>query len=383
MIKVNHAIAYSGSSSEKEGETSWSFTPGTLWDTESNDVNSFVKKVYDRIGKSGKEHTEFKPTDESRAFPNLLKNYFDNTSNSKESFEILASVFTDYGLKKELKASRLNEGIVIVFVNFDHYSNPIFTINENGEDVEHPDHPAVHLASKFLVLMVRNTGALKFTDDLQISNVDVIDMKQLIQGAQIDIPRFMNSYPKIDFEKEHDNYISFVKGIGDIRDYFKKSMNAEDIVTNRESSENLSIAIEEFFSEYKLERDIKEDIKLKLYNFSKENKGQVKTIEQIEDEIDRCIPISNESARKSFIKFINEKNYEINDEFEIKENIIKTLVFIDLELGFAKLILSQSALGKVGENKKAKFNPANNELTFTATISNQEEINKILRIING
>ena len=58
-------------------------------------------------------------------------------------------------------------------------------------------------------------------------------------------------------------------------------------------------------------------------------------------------------------------------------------MFIDLELGFAKLILSQSALGKVGENKKAKFNPASNELTFTATISNQEEINKILRIING
>lgn len=231
--------------------------------------------------------------------------------------------------------------------------------------------------------MVRNTGALKFTDDLQISNVDVIDMKQLIQGAQIDIPRFMNSYPKIDFEKEHDNYISFVKGIGDIRDYFKKSMNAEDMVTNKKSSENLSVAIEEFFSEYKLERNTKEDIKLTLYNFSKENKNQVTTIEQIEDEIDRCIPISNENARKSFIKFINDKNYEINDEFEIKENIIKTLVFIDLELGFAKLILSQSALGKVGENKKAKFNPASNELTFTATISNQEEINKILSIING
>ncbi|WP_300478301.1 nucleoid-associated protein [Shewanella sp.] len=383
MIKVNHAIAYSGLSSEKDDETSWNFTPGTLWDTESKDVNSFVKKVYDRIGKSGKEHTEFKPTDEPRAFPNLLKNYFCNNSNSKESFETLASTFTDYGLKKELKASRLNEGIVIVFVNFDHYSDPIFTINENGEDVEHPDHPTVHLASKFLVLMVRNTGALKFTDDLQISNVDVIDMKQLIQGAQIDIPRFMNSYPKIDFEKEHDNYISFVKGIGDIRDYFKKSMNAEDMVTNKKSSENLSVAIEEFFSEYKLERNTKEDIKLTLYNFSKENKNQVTTIEQIEDEIDRCIPISNENARKSFIKFINDKNYEINDEFEIKENIIKTLVFIDLELGFAKLILSQSALGKVGENKKAKFNPASNELTFTATISNQEEINKILSIING
>ncbi|MBW3513768.1 nucleoid-associated protein [Shewanella sp. NKUCC01_JLK] len=383
MIKVNHAIAYSGLSSEKDDETSWNFTPGTLWDTESKDVNSFVKKVYDRIGKSGKEHTEFKPTDEPRAFPNLLKNYLCNNSNSKESFETLASTFTDYGLKKELKASRLNEGIVIVFVNFDHYSDPIFTINENGEDVEHPDHPTVHLASKFLVLMVRNTGALKFTDDLQISNVDVIDMKQLIQGAQIDIPRFMNSYPKIDFEKEHDNYISFVKGIGDIRDYFKKSMNAEDMVTNKKSSENLSVAIEEFFSEYKLERNTKEDIKLTLYNFSKENKNQVTTIEQIEDEIDRCIPISNENARKSFIKFINDKNYEINDEFEIKENIIKTLVFIDLELGFAKLILSQSALGKVGENKKAKFNPASNELTFTATISNQEEINKILSIING
>lgn len=382
MIKVNHAIAYSGLSSEKEGETSWSFTPGTLWDTESKDVNSFVKKVYDRIGKSGKEHTEFKPTDEPRAFPNLLKNYLCNNSNSKESFEILASTFTDYGLKKELKASRLNEGIVIVFVNFDHYSDPIFTINENGEDVEHPDHPTVHLASKFLVLMVRNTGALKFTDDLQISNVDVIDMKQLIQGAQIDIPRFINSYPKIDIEKEHDNYISFVKGIGDIREYFKKSMNAEDMVTNKKSSENLSAAIEEFFSEYKLERNIKEDINLKLYNFSKENKNKVTTIEQIEDEIDRCIPISNENARKSFIKFINDKNYEINDEFEIKENIIKTLVFIDLEFGFAKLTLIQSALGKIDENKKAKFNPASNEFTFTATISNQEEISKILRIIN-
>lgn len=382
MIRVNHAIAYSGSSSEREGDTLWDFTPGTLWDTESTAVNSFIQKVYEKIGKSGKEHTEFKSTDEPRAFPNLLKNHLKDGIDNKKNFEKLASIFTGYGLKNELKASRLSEGIVIVFVNFEHYSDPIYITDENGSDTEHPDYPIIHLASKFLVLMVRNTGALKFTDDLQISNIDVIDMKQLIQGALIDIPRFINSFPKIDIELENDNYISFVRGIGDIREYFKKSMHAENIVTNRKSSEVLSIAIEEFFTEYNLERNIKENIKLAIYNFSKENKGQVKTIEEIEFKIDQCIPDLNNNARAKFINFINDKGYEINDEFEIKENVIKNLVFIELDLGFAKLTLIQSALGSINENKKAKFNPSNNELTFTATISTNEEREKILRIIN-
>jgi len=54
-----------------------------------------------------------------------------------------------------------------------------------------------------------------------------------LQGARIDITRFMSE----EVEDEDKNNLCFIRGTGDVRKYFTESIGAEDIISNKTSSE--------------------------------------------------------------------------------------------------------------------------------------------------
>ena len=45
---------------------------------------------------------------------------------------------------------------------------------------------------RLLVLMLKNTDALRFKENLQLNPVDIIDLDKFLQGARIDITRFIS-----------------------------------------------------------------------------------------------------------------------------------------------------------------------------------------------
>lgn len=360
MTTVINAIAYQGTPILDDENNNWNFTKGNSWDCTSASVITFVDKVNNKIKGAGKEHTSFQKTAIPIEFPLLLKSY-KKSNQDVVNFEYFVHTFINGKLKDNIKSSRFDEGVVIVFVHF--------TDDNSGDE-------------SFLVLMLKNTGALQFTKDLQIKDIDVIDLKQFVQGCKVDVKRFIEKYPLKDND-DIDNHVSFIRGIGDIRDYFKKALLSEDVVTNKKSTENINLAVESFMLKNNLNRDERENVKSSLYAFSMEKKGQIVTPEQIENIIDKHLPLDKNDIKKTFVDFMNTHKYEVNDEFEMKELIIKKLVFLDLDIGFAKINLKTSSLGAINSEKKAIFNSDTRELTITTTINSQKQIDEINKILNG
>lgn len=377
MLQVVNAIAYKGTPEEHPDtkEKYWDLKVGAPWDVESLNVVKFVQESNKKIGGSGKEYSTFKTTPSKLDFPNLLKQHLDDAL----SFDDFHSAYAEKKLAPSLKSSRLEEGAVIVFVHYKIYEDPIVVVGEEEAEVNFED---LELKSdQFLVLMVRNTGALKFTDDLQIAETDVIDLKQFVQGCQIDLIRFKDKYGV-----ELDNFLTFYKGGAEIRDYFKDALFAESAITNKASSENVEKALNAFWQEHREEiddRTVRDQINSNVYTFSEENKGRVVTLQQISDIVDGCIPDSTPELRGQFSTFANESKFEINDEFELKSNIIKNLVYVDLDVGFAKLVLLKQSIGSTEDedNRQVKCNTETGEVTFTTTIEDQKQLDKIISIL--
>ncbi|CED71579.1 putative uncharacterized phage protein [Aliivibrio wodanis] len=382
MFKVLNAIAYKGATSENNDDRDWNLSPGSSWDANSENVIKFVQKVHEKINSGSKEYSTFKADAAPRSFPTILSEYLEVDGGI--SFSAFHQNFTEHSLKRELKNSRLEDGAVIVFIHYQLLKEQSQVIGENGISERVAIDELEIIGDKFVVLMVRNTGALKFTSDLQISEVDVIDLKQFIQGCQIDLTRFL-AHQASDTE-EIDNFLSFIRGGADIRDYFKDAMFAEKGVTNKASCENLEKALHDFNSLHKasLNRTVRDVIEQKVYDFSEEKKGTLVTLEQVGAVVDQCIPNDYAELRGQFVVFANEGIYEINDEFELKSNIIKELVYVSLDVGFATLRLEKSSLGSSTDSSSRgiRFDDASNELTFTATITDPEQLRKIKNIID-
>ncbi|PTO96443.1 nucleoid-associated protein [Vibrio splendidus] len=377
MLQVVNAIAYKGTPAEhpETKEKFWELKVGAPWDVESLNVVKFVQESNKKIGGSGKEYSTFKTTPSLLDFPSRLKRHLDGAL----SFDDFHSAYAEKKLAPSLKSSRLEEGAVIVFVHYKTYEDPIVVVGEEEPEINFDD--LEPKSDQFLVLMVRNTGALKFTDDLQIAETDVIDLKQFVQGCQIDLMRFKDKYGV-----EIDNFLTFYKGGAEIRDYFKDALFAESAITNKASSENVEKALNAFWQEHKEEiddRTIRDQINSNVYTFSEENKGRVITLKQISDIVDGCIPDSTPELRGQFSTFANESQFEINDEFELKSNIIKNLVYVDLDVGFAKLVLLKQSIGSTEDedSRQVKFNAETGEVTFTTTIDDPKQLKKITSIL--
>ncbi|EGR0231090.1 hypothetical protein FMH17_08610, partial [Vibrio vulnificus] len=381
MLKVVNAIAYRGTpptdEQKEKDEKNWNFTSGAAWDVSSEKVGEFVRKSNAKIQDSYKEYSTFKPLDiaSPKEFPCLLKKYLENSSLT--AFEQFHRDYVKHRLTSNLSRSSLKEGAVVVFVHYQTYTDPKVTLSETGEEIEEANFVRELIADKFLVIMVRNTDALKFTEDLQISSTDVIDLKQFVQGCLVDNMRFTKwTHDSTVNEEEDDksdskssvNFLAFVKGSADIRDYFKEAMYAEAGITNKLSSQNLKTAFEDFCEEHDdLPRAVTDSLEQKLYNLSQEYKKTPVTLEFIGLALDSCFPDEFAEYRGAFVKFANEGHYEINDSFEFASTIMKDFMFVDLEVPFGTLRLTKESIGGLEDNRAVVFDSNTNMLILSTT----------------
>lgn len=367
MIEVVNAVAYSGTPLEanERGERAWDLVQGTAWNVNSADVIKFVQQANKKIELSAKEYTTFRSNPSNREFPSLLATYLSDESR----FVDFHSSYAEHRLSSNLSSSRLEEGAVIVFLHYRLRQDPEVIVGQ--EQTEEIDVSSLEiLKEQFQVLMVRNTGALKFTEDLQIAETAVIDLKQFVQGCQVDITRFNAAD-----SDGTDNFLTFIKGGGDVREYFKEALFAEKGITNKASSQNVERALNDFWGANRTEltREVRDLINSRVYSFSEEHKNQVVTLDDISNIVDGCIPDDSAPLRGEFINFANSGDYEINDEFELNTNIIKELVYVNLDVGFAKLELDKSEIGDQADNERhVKFNESTGTVTFTTTLENSQ-----------
>ncbi|MEZ8308064.1 nucleoid-associated protein [Vibrio splendidus] len=386
MLRVVNAIAYRGTPVQVEGKRQWNIVPGVPWDVNSNTVVDFVQKANKKIDGGAKEYSTFRPLGPAtspRELPLILQSYL-GTEQTSEEFERFHNNYTQHKLKSNLRKSNLSEGAVIVFIHYQILTDRVVVLDQDGQEIPEETVEPELVGSKFSMLMVRNTGALKFTDDLQIDSTDVIDLKQFVQGFQIDLNRFEAH----DHNSELiDNYILLIKGSADVRDYFKEAIYAVSGASNKQSSEQLKIAFYDFCAEYEdeLDRDVKDILEAKLYSVSEEYKKQPVTLEFISAALDECIPAELEQEhqlRGKFLDFANEGDYEINDEFEITSSITHDFKFVDLDVDIGILKLTKAQIGvSADETRDIHFDEETNELSIKTTLTEQKHIDAIRRII--
>lgn len=396
MLKVVNAIAYRGVPIRVEDQRQWELTRGMPWDVESETVIDFVKKANSKINSGMKEYTTFQTLDAAtspREFPKLLSNYL-NANGGSTAFTTFHNNYAQHKLKDNLKNSNLTEGAVIVFVHFQVWSDPVFILDDEGQvQLDAAGEPTLAeggqpelQADKFTLLMVRNTGALQFNDDLQIDSTEVIDLKQFVQGCIVDNQRFIAHEASTETTESADNYISLLKGSADIREYFKEAIYAVKGVSNKLSSENLKKAFYDFRDTYEeLDRDTVDQMEAKLYELSQTHKNHSVTLGFIGAALDECVSAELESEhqlRGKFVEFANQGDYEINDEFQITSNIISDFKFLSLDVEIGLLKLARNEIGSIDDGRRSiVFDPETNELSFKTTLTEQKYIDAISSII--
>ncbi|HIC7321077.1 TPA: nucleoid-associated protein, partial [Salmonella enterica] len=241
-LQVLNAIAVRITPPEGE-QKDWSYKLGALWPCDQDEVITFTTKVDARFQRSSKSYAKFQKPYPGSSFPSKLTNFLEK----RTSFEVFVDDFIQKKLIISAKQSRASNGAILVFT---HYQLQ----HEDDEGNIHKDF------ERLLVLMLKNTDALRFKENLQLNPVDIIDLDKFLQGARVDITRFMSE----DDEDDDKNNLCFIRGTGDVRKYFTESIGAEDIISNKTSSEQCIKALEEFSHQKDFGRALREKIESKV-----------------------------------------------------------------------------------------------------------------------
>ncbi|WP_337015796.1 nucleoid-associated protein [Pantoea agglomerans] len=358
-IQVLNAIAVKIVPPE-ENQKDWSKTIGEPWPVDQEEVITFTTRVDARFHKSSKTHARFLSPYPQNSFPYKLLSHIKN----EHSFKEFVSDFITNKLISSAKQSRASNGAILVFT---HYKL------ENQRD----DGTSEIQFERILVLMLKNADALRFKENLQLNPVYIIDLDKFLQGARVDLVRFRAELDEKDDEKNKNN-LCFIRGSGELRQYFTKSIGADEIVSNKTSSEQVILAIESFAKEKDLGRPLKEKLESKVKElFDKCKKGHSISLEQIQIQIDSIIPVDKAEHKNKFVEYVNDTGFEVNEEFEILSSDKKKLEWLDIDTPIAKLSIKKHHIGRPDSDKPVKFNTETNEVTVVQKITDPDIIAKL------
>lgn len=358
-IQVLNAIAVKITPPEDD-QKQWSKTIGEPWPVEQEEVVTFTTRVDARFHKSSKTHARFLSPYPQNSFPSMLTSY----NKGEYPFEFFVNDFVTNKLISSARQSRASNGAILVFT---HYKF------ENKRD----DGTSEIQFERILVLMLKNADALRFKENLQLNPVDIIDLDKFLQGARVDLVRFKAEVDENEDDKNKNN-LCFIRGSGEVRQYFTKSIGADEIVSNKTSSEQVILAIDSFAKENDLGRPLKEKLESKIKElFDKCKRGQSISLEQIQIQIDSIIPVDKAEHKNKFVEFVNDKGFEVNEEFEILSSDKKKLEWLDVDTPIAKLSIKKHHIGRPDSDKPVKFNTETNEVTLVQKITDPYLIAKL------
>ncbi|HEM7189287.1 TPA: nucleoid-associated protein [Providencia rettgeri] len=360
-IRVLNAIAVQISPPEEENQKDWSYNIGALWPCDQPEVIAFTSKVDAKFHKSSKSHAKFQKPYPVNSFPFKLEGHL----NGNYTFEVFVTDFIQNKLITSAKQSRASNGAILVFT---HYQ----LLNEKeGNNTK--------VFERILILMLKNTDALRFKENLQLNPVDVIDLDKFLQGARVDLMRFMSE----DEDELDKNNLCFIRGTGDVRKYFTSSIGADEVISNKTSSEQCIKALELFTHQPDFSRPLREKIESKVQElFNNCKKGESITLEKIQIQIDSIIPANLAQYKNTFVDFVNENGFEVNEEFEVLPSDKKQLEWIDFETSIAKLSIKKHHVGLPGSQREIIFDSETNQVTLVQTIVDPIVIERLKELTN-
>jgi len=168
----------------------------------------------------------------------------------------------------------------------------------------------------------------------------------------INITKWRNITSGID--KDSKTYLSFVKGNKDISYYFMKFIDCDNKTTSSESTQNLIIALNEFYADKQIDREGKIRKKNQIFTYCTECMDQKKEIQ-----LSTISNILDPENPEDFRLFASSEKFSVNEIISgdrAKLKIIKYVAFRspDFSIEFNSDLL----------DKNVFFNSNKNELTI-------------------
>jgi len=252
----------------------------------------------------------------------LAKSYFDKKSR-------FSTVFT-IGENKPKFQERLDEQLVNT-LNFYDFSKKITELLKDEMEKEALSSGGYLVIMKYtssnnykylFVALLNNKEDFSITNTLELTKSLSLNIDKMAMASVINISKYENA---------NENYLTFLKGLRDIPDYFIYFIGADKDKKKdlREQTQNWVKAIDSYFNEQEVELDIRQTMIKSILDTVKESKKKEELITS--DTIANIIEPSNPEL---FIEYVyaEDRDFNINPEMEtLDSEVVRKLNIIKYE----------------------------------------------------
>ena len=341
----------------------WSGTVGHSWINHNSFVQDFAVQADKKIKNKPKNHGSVSYPPKQNSLANLLQEHL-NAGKNISFHNFVKSVQKTNNIS--LETSRAQSKLVLIFLKY----RKKITSKTNDDSI---------FIDNLLVMLLKDKSALRFEDNGSPKGTDIIDFDDVMQAAIININNFSNS-----ILNKNDIDISFINGMGGTTNYFIDFFDAKDVIKNKDSVSNVLLALKDFSSKHKLSRSQKErcDKTVKAFIEKNERNKFTTKLEELSTVIysslktDRNLKITKDS----FIDYIQEYDYKVNNEFNVGKNDRDKLEFITMETDVGNLKLKKSVFREKNGTGNIDFNVNSSELTIKTKITDPAIISDLKKL---
>lgn len=173
------------------------------------------------------------------------------------------------------------------------------------------------LANEYLfVTLLGSKEHFSVNAELTLSSSKHLDIARMQLAARIDLT-------ELSANPEQQKYISFIRGRAGrkVADFFLEFLGAQEGVDPKQSAKTVLASVEEYLSESDYDVAEKHDVRKQVYQYCEE---RAKSGQEVRlDELSATVDNSDEQA---FVRYIQERDIDVAEEFPIDVKELKTLV---------------------------------------------------------
>ena len=141
--------------------------------------------------------------------------------------------------------------------------------------------------------------------------------------------------------------------------------------------------MEQFSHQKEFGRALREKIESKVQElFNNCKRGQSITLEKSQTQIDAIIPVDLAEHKNTFVDFVNENGFEVNEEFEVSASDKRQYEWLDFETNIAKMSVRKHQIGLPGSDRPIIFDTETNEVKLTQKINDPIIIARLKELAN-
>jgi nucleoid-associated protein len=223
-----------------------------------------------------------------------------------------------------------------------------------------------YLANEYLfVALLGSKEHFSLTSDLQLASSKHLDIARMQLAARIDLTELASS-------PEQGKYISFIRGRAGrkVADFFLDFLGAAEGVDPKASSKVVLASVEEYLSASDYDAGEKHDVRKQVYQYCEERAKQGQDVRL--DELSATVDSSDDNA---FIRYCQEQDIAVAEEFPVDVKELKTLVKFSGAGAGLSLSFEQKLLGE-----RVQYDAERDVLIIKGTPPNlRDQLQKFIR----